>query len=569
MRVGKVRAHERSGARVKAYVPKSLAASEFLVSHRYLLYASDLNPGALDVARMFISYLRAGSKVTVIDHAPPDLQRRAQRRGLMGAGASSERSSGKGGRGARQGMMASFSLGLGSGKLRHDGTVCSSFSRAMLTSSFSRGPALAAGCTPSTKERASTGAAQEAAKEERDGMPGPSEEAHEDIMFGTPASGAFMRVAAAGAAKAPAKRHVAPATGVSCSGKVSARVASQRSQRMTPMSQRDSRHTAQTRDYALSTDSQQPRVSGKGGAVLSRQGSHLGSVHATGQKGLRRKDVKADKEGTVRHGLHVVGETLSHVAQDLGHVIQDAADDVAHGHRPHIHSHEWYAEHTKGVDTWAPPPALLTPAARHATRTIQASVRAHFAERWHAATLDAGLMGEWRHREEHTHTHLVMILYLTKDIFIGPQGEALAAEVRAAIRARVRVLLVHPIEVCEFNRVIDTSPRDLVQAGLFQDIAVELRSGRYEEACARGQPTQISPRRGDSVGSAVLNARSAAHQVSAGLFAKALHGHAYPRKFKEREEAVPTRRLSQRALTGLQSMRDVAGAWPASGGGCM
>ena len=88
----------------------------------------------------------------------------------------------------------------------------------------------------------------------------------------------------------------------------------------------------------------------------------------------------------------------------------------------------------------------------------------------------------------------------------------------------MRVLLIHAIEDCEFNRVIDTSPRDLVQAGLFQDIAVELRSGRHEE-------------------------------VSAGLFAKALHGHAFPRKFKEKEESPPARRLSQRALTGLQSIR--------------
>ena len=67
---------------------------------------------------------------------------------------------------------------------------------------------------------------------------------------------------------------------------------------------------------------------------------------------------------------------------------------------------------------------------------------------------------------------------------------------------RSQVLLVHPIEDCEFNWILDTCPRDLIEAGLFRQLAVELRPGRHEA-------------------------------VSAGLFAKALGAKAAPRKFRE------------------------------------
>jgi len=43
---------------------------------------------------------------------------------------------------------------------------------------------------------------------------------------------------------------------------------------------------------------------------------------------------------------------------------------------------------------------------------------------------------------------------------------------------------VHAIEDCDFNHILDTCPRDLVEAGLFQEIAIELRSGRYEAVSA-------------------------------------------------------------------------------------
>jgi len=110
--------------------------------------------------------------------------------------------------------------------------------------------------------------------------------------------------------------------------------------------------------------------------------------------------------------------------------------------------------------------------------------------------------------------HHVMMVYLEPDVFCGEAGELLASEVsRMHASSKVRVILVHPIELCPFNRIIDTCPRSLLEAGLFNDLAVELRTGRYEA-------------------------------VSAALFAKALGASkAFPRRWKE-EQRLARRRSS-------------------------
>ena len=103
--------------------------------------------------------------------------------------------------------------------------------------------------------------------------------------------------------------------------------------------------------------------------------------------------------------------------------------------------------------------------------------------------------------------------------------------------SKVRVILVHPIdspiELCPFNRIIDTCPRSLLEAGIFNDLAVELRTGRYEA-------------------------------VSAALFAKALGASkAFPRRWKK-EQRLARRRssagfLNRSRTTPLGEVRRLTG----------
>jgi len=115
-----------------------------------------------------------------------------------------------------------------------------------------------------------------------------------------------------------------------------------------------------------------------------------------------------------------------------------------------------------------------------------------------------------------------MMVYLEPDAFCGEAGDKLAVELsRAHLSPKVRLLLVHPIESCPFNRIIDTCPRSLVEAGIFNDLAVELRSGRYEA-------------------------------VSAALFAKELGvGKAFPRRWKESEGGPASSRVMKRIGTEI------------------
>jgi len=73
-----------------------------------------------------------------------------------------------------------------------------------------------------------------------------------------------------------------------------------------------------------------------------------------------------------------------------------------------------------------------------------------------------------------------MLLYLNKDTFIGPNGAALADELRCLRAHGVPIVLVHECRAqeggCEFDRFFHVTPPDLAQGGLYKEIALPLHA---------------------------------------------------------------------------------------------
>jgi hypothetical protein len=83
-----------------------------------------------------------------------------------------------------------------------------------------------------------------------------------------------------------------------------------------------------------------------------------------------------------------------------------------------------------------------------------------------------------------------MLLYLNRLTFVGqPAADTLAAEVRAARAAKIPILLLHENDPnfggCNFSRFFYSTPDDLIQDGLYSDIAVALYSTVEEMAVSR------------------------------------------------------------------------------------
>ena len=74
--------------------------------------------------------------------------------------------------------------------------------------------------------------------------------------------------------------------------------------------------------------------------------------------------------------------------------------------------------------------------------------------------------------EAATATH--MLLYLSKETFVGAAGDRLADEVRAARAAKLPVLLLHEKNSCEFGRFFQTTPQDLIADGVYKMVALEM-----------------------------------------------------------------------------------------------
>jgi len=88
--------------------------------------------------------------------------------------------------------------------------------------------------------------------------------------------------------------------------------------------------------------------------------------------------------------------------------------------------------------------------------------------------------------QQASRTKGLFLLYLLKDTFAGNSGSRLAAEIRIARASRMPFVLVHENDVarggCEFVWVLESTPPDLVQDGLFREqLAVPLMRGDHRE----------------------------------------------------------------------------------------
>lgn len=79
----------------------------------------------------------------------------------------------------------------------------------------------------------------------------------------------------------------------------------------------------------------------------------------------------------------------------------------------------------------------------------------------------------------------VFLLYLSRQTFTGPAGEALAREVRTARAYKAQIVMIHENDVqrdgCEFEHFFVTTPQDLIDAGLYTSIALAFHPTPHRE----------------------------------------------------------------------------------------
>ena len=78
---------------------------------------------------------------------------------------------------------------------------------------------------------------------------------------------------------------------------------------------------------------------------------------------------------------------------------------------------------------------------------------------------------------------VAMLLYLNEQTFVGAMGDALAQQVRETRAAGIGIVLAHENDVSKgggpFARLFQTTPKDLVDDGLYHDIAIALYDGPH------------------------------------------------------------------------------------------
>jgi len=120
--------------------------------------------------------------------------------------------------------------------------------------------------------------------------------------------------------------------------------------------------------------------------------------------------------------------------------------------------------------------SVYVSAANPAADAAAQEVRAKFPELEILSDLGAALS-----RTFSTH----FFLYLTKDTFRGRHGLRLAEELRKARAAGMPVLLIHENDAskdsCSFSQFFVSTPDDLIEGGLYKDLAVPFMDGAHRE----------------------------------------------------------------------------------------
>ena len=90
--------------------------------------------------------------------------------------------------------------------------------------------------------------------------------------------------------------------------------------------------------------------------------------------------------------------------------------------------------------------------------------------------------GEVEKLQSKVATH--MLLYLSKETFVGSAGDRLAEEVRRARATKLPVLLLHEKNSCEFGLFFQTTPQDLIADGVYKMVALELLPAPHDAVSA-------------------------------------------------------------------------------------
>jgi len=69
--------------------------------------------------------------------------------------------------------------------------------------------------------------------------------------------------------------------------------------------------------------------------------------------------------------------------------------------------------------------------------------------------------------------NMTMVLFLQHDTFLDHRGELLAEEVRIARMLAMPIVLMHRVDSCPFSWFFETTPRDLIEGGLYKTVAID------------------------------------------------------------------------------------------------
>jgi hypothetical protein len=100
-------------------------------------------------------------------------------------------------------------------------------------------------------------------------------------------------------------------------------------------------------------------------------------------------------------------------------------------------------------------------------------------------------------------TERCLVVLLNQHTWAGQRGARLARQVLRIKSAGARVLLLHDVSSCAFRDVMETTPKELIQGGLYKALATDLLPGRAEKvsaahfASALGCTRTFEPKQGE------------------------------------------------------------------------
>ena len=111
--------------------------------------------------------------------------------------------------------------------------------------------------------------------------------------------------------------------------------------------------------------------------------------------------------------------------------------------------------------------------------------RASFAARWSHSS--SALHGNVTKEALHGNVS-AFVLYLNEDTFVGPRGLELAQEVRCARANKMPIIMLHENDPeqggCAFDKFFVSTPQDLIQEGIFKQLALALQPPPFRSASA-------------------------------------------------------------------------------------